>query len=77
MDKTKNSCCAFSIFQNRRQQINLPNMMCGVEQIMEDGVDHAVRLVTDVDGFSKVFFCDRLEGCEEAAPAFLPTFHHL
>jgi hypothetical protein len=30
---SQNSCCAILVGQNRRQQINLPNMMCGVEKI--------------------------------------------
>src|SRR5262245_57927977 len=30
---SQNSCCAILVYQNRRQQINLPNMMGGVEQV--------------------------------------------
>ena len=29
----QNSCCTILVFQNRRKQINLSNMMCGVEEV--------------------------------------------
>src|SRR5262245_13291700 len=70
------SSCSNLLLQNRRQQINLPNMVCGMEQVAEDGFDHAVRLIADVDSFGKVFVCQGFEGGEEDAPAFFPALHH-
>ena len=48
-----------------------------MEQVAQDGLHHAVRLVADVDRFGKVLLGERFERGKENAPAFLPALHHL